>query len=157
MIGCKLEQHLPFLTHNISATGGVLCHIWSSFLIGSSLRQQNQLAWGELWMQCLVLLQVSKCVVPVQIFWASPKIWLHLVHFQKSLCWHKNQFSWMQIIFLSGPKCLWLPQYVNKFLVWRKKFEPAQNILGPVKEQGISKYINHNIYSIKKICLWIDP
>jgi hypothetical protein len=30
-----------------------------------------------------------------------------------------------------------MPQYVNKFLVWHKKFGPAQNILGPVKVQGI--------------------
>ena len=29
-------------------------------------------------------------------------------------------------------------QYVNKCLVWHKKFEPAQNILGHVKGQGIS-------------------
>ena len=43
----------------------------------------------------------------------------------------------MQIIFLSGTKCLWLAQYVNKFLDWLKKFGPAQNILGPVKGQGI--------------------
>ena len=43
----------------------------------------------------------------------------------------------MQLIFLSVTKCLWLPQYVNKFLVWHKKFGPAQNILGPVKRQGI--------------------
>ena len=57
---------------------------------------------------------------------------------QKLLCRHKNQFYWMQIIFLFGTKCLWLPQYVNKFLVWHKKFGPAQNILGPVKGQGIS-------------------
>ena len=49
-----------------------------------------------------------------------------------------QQFYWMQIIFLSGTKCLWLPQYINKFLVWHKKFGPAQNILGPVKGQGIS-------------------
>ena len=45
----------------------------------------------------------------------------------------------MQIIFLSGTKCLRLPQYVNKFLVWHKNFGPAQNILGPVKGQGISQ------------------
>ena len=66
---------------------------------------------------CLVLLQVPKCFVPVQIFWASPKIWLHLVPLQKLLCRHKKQSYWMQIIFLSGTKCLWLPQYINKFLV----------------------------------------
>jgi hypothetical protein len=86
---------------------------------------------------CLVLLQVAKCFVPVQIFWASPNIWLHLVHLQKLLCRHKNQFYWMEIIFLSGTKCLWLPQYVNKFLVWHKQFGPAQNILGSVKGQGM--------------------
>ena len=48
---------------------------------------------------CLVLLQVPKCFVPVQIFRASPIIWLHLVPLQKLLCRHKNQFYWMQIIF----------------------------------------------------------
>ena len=61
----------------------------------------------------------------------------HLVPLQKLLCWHKNQVYWMQITFLSRTKCLWLPQYVNKCLVWHKKFGPAQNILGPVKGQGI--------------------
>ena len=29
-------------------------------------------------------------------------------------------------------------QYVNNFLVWHKEFGPAQNILGPVKGQGIN-------------------
>ena len=87
---------------------------------------------------CLVLLQVPKCFVPVQMFWAIPKIWLHLVPLQKLLCQHKNQFYWMQIIFWSGTKCLWLAQYVKKILVWHKKFGPAQNIFGPVKGQGIS-------------------
>ena len=67
-----------------------------------------------------------------------PKKGLHLVPLQKLLSWRKNQFYWMQIIFLSGTKCLWLPQYVNKFLVWHKKIGLAQNILGPVKGQGIS-------------------
>ena len=47
----------------------------------------------------------------------------------------------MQIIFLSGTKCLWLPQNVNKFLVWHKKFGRAQNILGPVKGQGINTLV----------------
>ena len=44
----------------------------------------------------------------------------------------------MQIIFLSSTKCLSVTQYVNKFLVRHKKFELAQNILGPVKGQGIN-------------------
>ena len=38
------------------------------------------------------------------------------------------------------PKCLLLPQYVNRFLVWHKKFGPAQKILGPVQGQGISLF-----------------
>ena len=47
----------------------------------------------------------------------------------------------MHIIFLSGTKFLWQPQYVNKFLVRHKKFGPAQNILEPVKGQGINLQI----------------
>ena len=61
----------------------------------------------------------------------------HLVPLQKLLCRPKNQFYWMQIIFLSVTKCFWLAQYVNKFLVRHKKNGLAQNILRPVKEQGI--------------------
>ena len=68
-------------------------------------------------------------------FWVSPKIWLHLVPLQKLLCRHKKQLYWMQIIFLADKKCLWLPQYVNRFLVWHKTFWPAQNIL----RQGINE------------------
>jgi hypothetical protein len=37
----------------------------------------------------------SKCFVLVQMCWASPKIWLHLVPLQKLLCRHKNQFYWI--------------------------------------------------------------
>ena len=86
---------------------------------------------------CLVLLQVAKCFLLVQIFWVSPKIWLRLVPLQKLLCQHKNQFYWIQIIFSSGKKCLWLAHYVNKFLVWHKKFGLAQTFLQPVKGQSI--------------------
>ena len=84
-----------------------------------------------------------------KMFCAGPKLRLHFVSLQKLLCRHKKQFYWMQIIFLSGTKCLWLPQYVSKFLVWHKKFGPAQNILGSVKGQGIISmycipiYISH--------------
>ena len=37
--------------------------------------------------------------MPVQIFWVSPKIWLHLVPLQKLSYRHKKQVYWMQIIF----------------------------------------------------------
>ena len=82
-----------------------------------------------------------------QKFLSRPK---NLTAFSASskLLWRcKNQFYWMQIIFLSGTKCLWLPQYVNKFLVWHKKFGPALNILEPVKGQGINTY-----YKIPSSC-----
>ena len=82
---------------------------------------------------CLVLLLVPKCFVPIQIFWASPKIWLYLVPLQKLLCWHKNQFYWMQIIFLSGTKCLWLPQCGKNFLVWHKKIWTSPKHFGTYK------------------------
>ena len=95
-----------------------------------------------------------KCFGLVQIFWASPKIWLHLVPLQKCLCWHKKQFYWMQIICLSGTKYLWLPQYVNEFLVWHKKFGPAQNILGPVKGQVITlEYFFQNLKQKLLLCV----
>ena len=51
----------------------------------------------------------------------------------------------MQIIFLYSPK------YVNKFLVWHKKFEPAQNIFGPVKGQGIRIQIGKKILGFRNI------
>ena len=60
-----------------------------------------------------------------------------------SKTFEKKKNYWMQIIFLSGRKCFWLPQHVNKFLVWHKKFGPAQNILGPVKWQGIKVSFFH--------------
>ena len=52
----------------------------------------------------------------------------------------------MQIIFFTGTKRLWLAQFVNKFLVRHKKFGLAQNILEPVKGQGI---IRINLVSFK--------
>ena len=73
-----------------------------------------------------------------KFFEPAPKlVCIYVVPLKKLLCWQKNQFYWLQIIFLSGTKFLWLPQYVNKCLVWHKKFGPAQNILGPLKGQGI--------------------
>ena len=62
----------------------------------------------------------------------------------------------MQIIFLSGTKCLLLPQYVNKFLVLRKKIEPAQNILGPLKGQGITLFIHVDLFGGKVLILAVS-
>ena len=62
----------------------------------------------------LLLLQVPKCLVLVQFFWARPKIELHLVLFQNIWGRLKNWIYWMQIIFWSGTKILVLAQYVHK-------------------------------------------
>ena len=86
---------------------------------------------------CLVLLQVLKYFVPVQMFWASPNIWLHLVILQKLLCQQIKQFYWMQIITLSGTKCMLLAQYVNKF------FCPTQTIWTGTKHFGTCKRTRH--------------
>jgi hypothetical protein len=59
------------------------------------------------------------------------------VPLQKLLCRHKKKFTECKSYFLSVAKCLLLPQYVDKKKFWHKNFEPTQNILGPVKGQGI--------------------
>ena len=124
-----------------------LCQTKSLFTYCGSHKQKDDLHL------CLVLLQVPKCFVPVQIFWASPKNWLHLVPLQNFLCRHKNQFYWMQIIFLSGTKFLCLPQYEHKFLVWHKKFGPAQNVSGPVKGQGMCLIVL-KLFKMAQELLW---
>ena len=87
-------------------------------------------------------------------FLSQPKNLLQLMPLQKLLCQHKNQFYWRQIIFCSGTKCLWLAQYVNKFLVWHKKIGPAQNILGPVKGQVITlEYFFQNLKQKLLLCV----
>ena len=85
---------LNFFTREIAWLIPFFNNVWIFYRIQTWVR-------GDL---CLVLLQVPKCFVPDQIFWARPKICLHLVLFKKILCWHKNQFYWMQMIFLSGTK-----------------------------------------------------
>jgi hypothetical protein len=53
---------------------------------------------------------------------------------QATCCWSliQSKYFWrtyyMKIIFWSGTTKLGLAQYVNQFLVWHKKFGPAQNV-----------------------------
>ena len=61
----------------------------------------------------------------------------------------------MQINFLPGTKCLLLPQYVNRFLAWHKKFGSAQNTLRPVKGQGIIA-LDYFTYVGKEFTDWTD-
>ena len=66
-----------------------------------------------------------------------------------------NAFSASSKTFVLAQKPILLNanhQYVNKCLVWHKKFGPAKNILGPVKGQGIRlhngfrSFLNSNFY-----------
>ena len=82
---------------------------------------------------CLVLLQVPKCFCAGPNFLSQPKNLTAFSASSKTFVLAQKKFYWMQIIFLSGTKCLWQPQYANKFLARHKKFGPAQNILGPVQ------------------------
>ena len=66
----------------------------------------------------------SKTFVPAQI-----SILLNANHL---FVWHKS---------------LWLAHNVNKFLVQHKKFGPAQNILGPVKGQGLRVLIGSSRFN----------
>ena len=53
---------------------------------------------------CLVLLQVPKCFLPVQMFWAWPKSRFRLVLLPNFLCWHKRgvHAMWFWSVSLSG-------------------------------------------------------
>ena len=86
---------------------------------------------------CLVLLQVQKCFGLVHIFCARPKIYLHIVTVTNILCQTKKWFAFSKIVFCAGTKVFEEALSAVKFVGWLKKFGPAQNILQPVKGQGI--------------------
>ena len=74
----------------------------------------------------------------VQTFCARPKIYLHIVAVTNILCQTKRWFAFSKIVFCADTKVFEGALNAVKFLGWLKKFELAQNILGPVKGQGIS-------------------
>ena len=86
---------------------------------------------------CLVLLQVAKCFVPIQIFCVRPKNYLHIVPVTNFLCQTKRWFAFSKIGFYAGTKVFEEALNAVKFLSWLIKFGSAQNILRPVKGQGI--------------------
>ena len=53
-------------------------------------------------------------------------------------CQTKKLFAFSKIGFFAGTKVFEEALNAVKFLGWLKKFGPAQNILGPVKGQGIN-------------------
>ena len=102
---------------------------------------------------CLVLLQVPKCFGLVQIFCARPKMYLHIVAVANILCQTKRWFAFGKIGFCAGTKVFEKALNAVKFLGCLKKFWLTQNILGPVKGQGISvqseyvmSLIRHNVH-----------
>ena len=81
------------------------------------------------------ILSQTKYFEPDQIFCARPKIYLHIVAVTNILCQTKRLFAFSKIGFFATTKFF---EEAVKFWGWLKKFVPAQNILGPVKGQGIS-------------------
>ena len=65
------------------------------------------------------------------------KIYLHIVAVTNILCQTKRLYAFSKIGFCTGTKVFDEALNKVKFLGWLKNFGPAQNILGPVKGQGI--------------------
>ena len=64
-------------------------------------------------------------------------MYLHILAVTHILCQTKRLFAFSKIGFCAGTKCFEEALNTVKFLGWLKKFGPAQNILVPVKGQGI--------------------
>ena len=87
----------------------------------------------------------------VQIFCLRPKIYLHTVAVRNILCQTKRWFAFSEIGFCASTKGFEEALNTVKFLGWLKKFGPSQNILGPVKGQGLkglSKFDKNKFKSI---------
>ena len=78
-----------------------------------------------------------------KMFWAVPnvlcqtKTYLQILEVTNILCQTKRWFAFSKIGFCAGTKSFEEALNAVKFLIWFKNFGPAQNILGPVKGQGI--------------------
>ena len=91
---------------------------------------------------CLVLLQVPKCFVPVQIFVSDQKFICILRQLQTFYGRPKDDLHSVTLVFYAGTKNFEEALNAVKLLGWHKTFGPAQKILGPVKGQGITLFIN---------------
>ena len=72
------------------------------------------------------------------MFFARPKFYLHIVAVTNILCQTKRCFAFSKIVFCASTKVFGEALNAVKFLGWLEIFGAAQNILGPVKGQGIS-------------------
>ena len=73
------------------------------------------------------------------------QIYLHIVAVTNILYQTRRWFAFSKIGFCASTKAFEEALNAVKFLGWLKKFGPAKNILGPVKGQGISKYVLETI------------
>ena len=69
---------------------------------------------------CLVLKQVPKCFVPVQIFCVGPNIYLHIVPVTNIFCQTIRWFAFNKIGFCAGTKVFEGALNAIKFLEWHK-------------------------------------
>jgi hypothetical protein len=80
---------------------------------------------------------------PKMVFWAGPNLLCQTKDLftywtvTNILCLTKRVFAFSKIAFCAGTKVFEEALNAVKFLGWLKKFGPLQNILGPVKGQGI--------------------
>ena len=86
---------------------------------------------------CLVFLQVPKFFVLVQIFWASSKIYLHIVPVTNILCQTKRWFAFSKIGFLCQYKSFWRGTKCSQI------FRLAQKIWTSTKRFGTCKRTRH--------------
>ena len=73
-----------------------------------------------------------------KMFWAGPNFFVPVTNI---LCQTKRWFAFSKIVFCAGTKVFEEALNAVKFLGWLKIFGPAQNILRPVKGQGINEMI----------------
>ena len=125
-----LQMQIKSLTWMIFSHDYIYCELKSS-------KNVLIIKWNSSRYLCLVLLQVPKNFGLVQIFCAKPKIYLYIVAVKNILCQTKRWFAFSKIGFCASTKVIEEALNAVKFLGWLKIFGKAQNILGPVKGQGI--------------------
>ena len=91
---------------------------------------------------------MKKCLMPCPFtgpkmfcacpnFLSQPKNYLHIVPLTNILCQTKRCFAFSKIGFCASTNVFEQALNAVKYLAWLKRFGQAQNILGPVKGQGI--------------------
>ena len=87
----------------------------------------------------LIFGDVTQNVLCRSKFFVTDQKFIYILYqFINTLCQTKRWFAFSKIGFCAGTKVFEEALNAVKFLGWLKKFGPAQNILGPVKGQGIS-------------------